>query len=491
MLVVATILAFFALRLVIGNAILFDQPLVVFIGVLLVAAAGLRAAYPASSGAVLLLRGISVILGAYVAMLWPGFAVPEASSAFYEGGRWFAVLGAALACWRPSFGIIAPAYVLLYKAGVSVHVGFPISGTDYLPVVDLGLFLSVALVVRAAVEPRLKDTAAFDTTLFFTAVAVHFGNYFWSAIAKLRLEAGPFSWLMENETSNLVLVANEIDTLPMGAESAAQLYSAMLALNLPLNLATLVLQLLAVLCVTRRAWTILATFAYDVTHVVIYLASGIFFWKWILLNIVIIYAAQRQPRTQLPVPTQLFLMAVVVVGHLCFFTASLGWYDTAGVVHARYEARASAPGYVAVPSNHFLASSVTAAQMRIGRPHPLDNGAGTWGQTLDAGVWRALNEDCAGQTTEATSSGYEGIRDYVTDQHASLQRVLGIEPLGRVHWYPHHIFANPFRYASYNGLRLSDISGYRVRVESVCLGFENGEFTRDVVATVTTNDWET
>ena len=45
---------------------------------------------------------------------------------------------------------------------------------------------------------------------------------------------------------------------------------------------------------------------------------------------------------------------------------------------------------------------------------------------------------------------------------------------------PHHMFSNPFGYAAFNQLRMSDIAKYHYIVESVCLDLADGVLVRNV-----------
>ena len=45
-------------------------------------------------------------------------------------------------------------------------------------------------------------------------------------------------------------------------------------------------------------------------------------------------------------------------------------------------------------------------------------------------------------------------------------------------FYPHHIFSFPWNYKSMPSFEAKDVVAYRYSIQSLCLGYDNGKFTR-------------
>ncbi len=207
-----------------------------------------------------------------------------------NNGAYFALATAFASLFRPIFGLTPILYVLFKKHTLSNLYGFSIAGTDYMAVIEVGLFLSCAIAAfgllarikrSAPAELELQDTII---TLVLFAVAAHFANYFYSAYAKMALDANPFAWALQNNTHYIMMAADLSGMMPLSiTQTISTLSHRFVDASLPaLNWATLLVQLLAMIGLWRIKWAIILTALYDLTHVVIFLVSGIFFWKWIL-----------------------------------------------------------------------------------------------------------------------------------------------------------------------------------------------------------------
>ncbi len=275
--------------------------------------------------------GCSAILGLYALMLIPGFAPDPALGSvdnLHSVWRWLAV-GAVPLSWRwPGFAILPVGFVMLYKAALAQHTGLAISPTDYLPIAELGLFLCLGIAIGNSFLSASCSRRRFLQWLFLAAVSAHIANYFWSGIVKLTLSDDPLYWLLNNDTSNIVLVSHVLGTLPVTADNAVSLAHLVRDNVFALNFLTLALQLLSPLALLSRRLLVSFTLAFDVSHLVIFLCSGIFFWKWILLNLVIVAAASQAFAQRLNWTEYLLLPVLILFSSKVFFTAELGWLDT-------------------------------------------------------------------------------------------------------------------------------------------------------------------
>ena len=63
-------------------------------------------------------------------------------------------------------------------------------------------------------RPIGKNLALLEA-LFLTAVALHFGNYFYGAVGKMTMGNNPFYWIYGNQTEYLMLASLETGVNPL------------------------------------------------------------------------------------------------------------------------------------------------------------------------------------------------------------------------------------------------------------------------------------
>jgi len=166
-----------------------------------------------------LLRVIVVISGFYLATAYSGYSI-TATSVFDVpySFRWVAVGFAVLGLWRPGFALFPLLQILWMKQYDSMSTGIRITTTDYMPIIELGVFLWIAfmvipffLKVQKSSKIQVSENAysLYDVSTIIV-VAIHFGNYFHSAVAKMMLDGGAFKWVLENKTHYLFLTSIQL-----------------------------------------------------------------------------------------------------------------------------------------------------------------------------------------------------------------------------------------------------------------------------------------
>jgi hypothetical protein len=284
------------------------------------------------------LRVLLVLVAAYAMFAAPTLT-PEQypdhafNMTLLQGGAYLAPVLGVLAWWRPLLGLPVVALLFWQKSWLPyLNDGLGISLTDFLPLFDTLLFLLLALLAQLclsfsaswkkqeAVNAQEKRASP-AMVAFFMMIGVHFSNYFHSGIAKIVLDGGPFTWLLENRTDYLARAALEMGQLPIAVWP--QLTSVVLsiiaapAVLFALNAFTLFSQLLCPLSVISKRLVLLFLVLFDVLHVGIFALTGIFFWKWIALNTAFVIALTPWQAKKVPAPSiglmLIFSMLPVVV----------------------------------------------------------------------------------------------------------------------------------------------------------------------------------
>ncbi|QCI78716.1 hypothetical protein E6W36_00930 [Hankyongella ginsenosidimutans] len=258
--------------------------------------------------------------------------------------------------------------------------GFYFSNLDIRNVVEAITLVSLAagLVGSMRHAPRVSQALALNQDavarglllVFAAAIGGHLGNYFYSGVAKIMLDGGPLSWVLDNRLYDGIPGALEKGTLLTAAFPALTQaeYDLFKALSVPMNFVALIAQLLAVAAPLRRRWLIWITIAYDIFHLSVYLALGLLFWKWIALNTIILTTLLAVKDEQWDKAARLTCLACALVGTAFFHTATLAWYDTPGFTSVYFEAALKNGKRVRIPNAYFLSSSYQVSQGRLWWP---------------------------------------------------------------------------------------------------------------------------
>ena len=197
---------------------------------------------------------------------------------------------------RPSLTIVPIYYFVLKKELFFQHTNIKSDYADWSIVMDVGIFILLALIIKNIAFILLSKTSLLKTSALFKdnettkkssssklqildiivlfAIALHFSNYFYSGLEKVLIGRGLFYWAFQNHTYNLILAANEMSAYPLAfSESLAHfVLKLMKTIFIPLNLFVLFIQLIAIIAITRIKWIIIITFLYDlITIIMIYI----------------------------------------------------------------------------------------------------------------------------------------------------------------------------------------------------------------------------
>ncbi|MFO1394420.1 MAG: hypothetical protein U1F09_11720 [Steroidobacteraceae bacterium] len=409
-----------------------------------------------------------------------------------------------LGFWRPGIGALALFAVLAERRTLGAWFGDNLSATEFYPLAEIGLFL----VIAAAIEARSRrisflaragdpldptDTLPLMTKITLAGVSLHLANYFYSAVAKAELGDHPLSWMLHNHTENMIPAHLEFGQLPLSvvpglAESSFTAFGAVFVL---VNALTFFGQGFAILAPLRIRWIIAITAFYDLTHIVIFLVTGIFFYKWILLNLSIIIAFAPLRNLTLPRRLQAYLICVQLAAPGLFYVAHLGWWDTLSVNHERIYAVLDDGSEVEVPTNYWGSFSVTYAQQRRSPELAALLFPTRFGKPKNQRTAELANQcrlplppdDGVTRVSPEVGDRDGSISAHVREHHTYQLAHAG--PDGRVEFdaYPHHIWSMPWLYPGVYRLDVRRVRAYRFVDEAVCLGFEDGRFQRRVLRT--------
>ena len=456
-------------------------------------------------------RGIGVVVLAQVAFdtLAPVPPAPNVlwgeahgHALFFRYGGMVALAVGLASLWRPSFLVPLFAWYVSFRLLVGPLAGIPVVDTDFLNMLDTGLFavlgaLFVLSLTSDAVLERapwlrgwmgglspaeLRLTAC--SLLWACAVGAHLGNYFCSGLAKLLASGSdaPWTWLTSNPTQTAMVIGLERGDNPLATfpQLLQWVWDRISRNALYFNLFVLGAQLLAPLAILRLRWLLAFTLLFDVFHLGVYFTLGALFHFWIAVNLIIYSSAWRLKDSDLTGMMKAVCMATTMFGSLVFYTNWLGWLDGAKLASPQFYAETRDGRSVLVPPVYYGIYSYTIAQAGMYIP-PDHFSFRIGGNNLNRAAWQDATH-CGPATMPQQDTGVSlaAVEALVRDTHRFMQANPVIKDRNLYYLYPHHMQPNPWVFTAFNQLRLEDIVAYSYVVESVCLGLENGRLQRDV-----------
>ena len=277
---------------------------------------------------------------------------------------WVAAFVAGIFCFRiPSLALLPPAYLAWSNSIAAVVAGF--GTTTYLdvqPLPEVSMCIGIGILL-IRLWPRLNASqtstlavAKFAALLPIMAISIHLANYFWSFMAKMRLD-GPFgSWVLHNNPVGIYLAALDdghflFTRWPSIVRFA---YNFIDGAHVPLSWFVLLLQAAAIviLLAPKRALVVLLVLL-DCMHFAIIIIAGANFWPWIILNIIITVVVAGRAFTLPPLGLRLLVIAFMLISPKIVFVAQLGWFDAPANNKLFFQAVDESGGRHDVPANFF------------------------------------------------------------------------------------------------------------------------------------------
>ena len=254
--------------------------------------------------------------------------------------------------WRPVF--VLPFALIASAIGRQFQVPLEsYSWTEMELLVRIPILLGAFWIVRALVRDRGVDVFIF---LLSCLIAVTWWSSGWG---KLRI-----GWITHPHIDLLLIGAHANGWLGfMESERVVRIAHTIAAVRIPLMLATLVVECGALFVLWRR-WSLPAFLVLTSTfHLGALALTGIFFWKWILIDVAFLtflLAGRRVARLRIFSPAHFALAVVLILGSRAWVTArNLTWFDTPLTYVIRLEGVDSAGTVYPLPAGFFRPYSET------------------------------------------------------------------------------------------------------------------------------------
>ena len=439
---------------------------------------------------------LSLVCVGYIFFSYPVFipSTSEITTFTIEIYFYISIFAGITAIWRPVFALIPFVYIPVVKSTMYQYTGIAISETDYAVIVETGAFsvfgMSLFWLFGKIYEhfkiDFLKTLVQIDKKVIgdiviYLLIAVHFSNYYYAGYAKLVLDGPIFSWLY-NDTYNILYQSIVLKTMPFQhiPWMVSSVGWGLENFNFIGNVLVLLFQITAPLALLHRNTIIFYTVFYDLLHISIFIATGIFFWKWIFLNTILLFSIKNLHfrRPKFPIFVMAFILCLLAPK--VFYIPKLGWYDSREGNLTYFEAILTDGKVIKLPTNYFRNYSITFAQHRVFKSAMRHKSIYCYGATHS---WEQYKNsyDCKNSNTRLIRS--DKLRekrltklDKFIKQYHHFTLLLSDQNNFHYNYFPHHIWSNPFMFKE-DKLDISAIKAYRYVVEGYCIkNLKKGSF---------------
>ncbi|MEL7190269.1 MAG: hypothetical protein AAGK17_12005 [Pseudomonadota bacterium] len=452
----------------------------------------------------LLAGGTGLILAAVAAPVFVGYPVANIdfaplSQRLFLIGPTIVIIFGILAYWRPVLLIGCGFFPLVERALVQHISGLPISKLDIYPVYEVAIFLGVASAIFAIAHHVCgwmktwqlgQHEERFFGLAWIFALGIHFGNYFYSGVQKIKIDGPLLSWVMHNETNSTALLSAWFNGRWMFSqfpEFTTSLVEYLSYTNVPTNIFVLCIQLAAPIAFLRLNWIKIQTVLYDIMHIAIFVIAGLFFWKWILLNFAFLLSARKFDSEKYDLTVKVVGICAVVLGFNVAQTAKLAWYDTEAVLARTFYAHTDDGREYRVPISYFLNQGYSVSHGRFYLDPSSHFPTSPEGNTRFFDVHQASLKCDFSDLPQAKA--YRKSKEFTQTNEQTVRFVQAHHKLfnslsddGRFNYvlFPFHHLSNPADYDDFFALDKRRVTSYSLVTRSLCVYTQDGRLRTKV-----------
>ena len=172
------------------------------------------------------------------------------------------------------------------------------------------------------------------TNIFiFLVLTLHASNYFVPGVVKIEISPNGWEWTFLNELNNLFISSYINGWLGFLDEKFIILFANIIdKTEIMAQVVTLLIHLGSFFLLFKKRITFILFLGFELLHIGIFFASGIFFWAWILINLGFIYLIKQLPKESLAFlysKKSVFTFCIIVLLSPIFYQPTpLGWWDS-------------------------------------------------------------------------------------------------------------------------------------------------------------------
>lgn len=165
------------------------------------------------------------------------------------------------------------------------------------------------------------------------ALSLHASNYFIPGMSKIEISPNGWEWIFLNQLSNLFVSSfingwlgfldqNTIINISYLIDKVEFLFS-------PISV---LIEISAIMLLIHKRASIFLILGFQLLHLSIFLASGIFFWSWMIVNFGLIFILRKLPEDTLDFlylkKNKALFIFLVFLSPLIYQPSALGWWDS-------------------------------------------------------------------------------------------------------------------------------------------------------------------
>lgn len=329
---------------------------------------------------------IKIIVGLCILILTWSYSLYEYNYYFNQWhlyDRVLLIILGILSIRHPFFTIFFVLQTICISKQFTFPKGFVYSLTDKKIIFDILILYWLFYVFQIFIKN-------INWKFFIVIILATIGNwYFLASYGKFRLD-----WLQENQTFNLyssVQVFGWLQFLP--DYITISLGSFIKNNNNFIQISVIIIELLLPIIILLHRRLVLPTLSlYIVFHIMIFLFSGIFFWKWILLEISLIFIIKYFQLNLSKSKYLLLYFPLLFCSSLFLKSFSLSWLDSGYIHHYKFHFQTDSNEIITLDASFFSPYDLIFAQNRF---HYLFNNkvlSYTFGSTQSKDVVRFIND---------------------------------------------------------------------------------------------------
>ena len=210
----------------------------------------------------------------------------------------------------------------------SFGLKFPEAYVYIKPLLEVSILFIIFMFLKK-IYKKLSILAFFIVVLCF-----HASNYFIPGLGKMLISEHYIDWIWLNDLGNILMAKYSQGWLSefVALETMEVIIGWVSTVTIPMQLFALTIQAVVLFVFIKKRFAIILFVSFELLHLGIFMATGIFFWKWILLNFAIIYVVKNLNPDDIKrvfnYKVMLFAMPFIMFGYGFFHSYWLAWYDT-------------------------------------------------------------------------------------------------------------------------------------------------------------------
>ena len=210
----------------------------------------------------------------------------------------------------------------------NLQCAFPSYYNNPRPLLDMLILFSTFMVIK-------RFYKNFSILLFFIAViCLHASNYFIPGLGKIIISNEYINWIWLNDLGNIIVARYTQGWIGdlLSLETVLSISSHVQQWTVVAQIITFLSQVLVLIVFLNKRFSLLLFLSFELLHIGVFLATGIFFWEWILINLALVYIINSLDveKSKQIFNRKVMLVAIpfIFLGNGVFNSSFLAWYDT-------------------------------------------------------------------------------------------------------------------------------------------------------------------